>query len=120
MSVAVARQRCLPSMMMVCILVSLGLFKCDVHDSVTIQQMMLADYQHRRLVKYYKRLGFHSVLEVGNNGLSDLPHLLVWGGAGTRMNCIPEQFLQQWSPTLRRSSMLAFCTANGISDRRAS
>lgn len=65
---------------------------------------LTADHQHRRLVKFYTRLGFHKVLEVGNNGLSDLPHLLVWGGAGTRMNCVPEQFLQRWAPLLRKST----------------
>lgn len=62
------------------------------------------DHQHRRLVKYYKRLGFQPILEVGNNGISDLPHLLVWGGAGTRMNCNPERFLGQWAHTLRRQA----------------
>lgn len=28
----------------------------------------------------------------------------VWGGAGTRMNCDPEQFLRRWTPLLQRSS----------------
>ncbi len=49
-------------------------------------------------------MGFEKVLEVGNNGLSDLPHLLVWGGAGTRMNCSPEQFLRRWAPLLKKSN----------------
>ena len=63
---------------------------------------MTADYQHARLVKYYARLGFEEVVEVGNRGLADLPHLLVWGGAGTRMNINPEQFLCRWMPVLQR------------------
>ena len=76
----------------------------DLHSiPVLHQRAVTADYQHKRLVKYYIRLGFHKVLEVGNNGLSDLPHLLVWGGAGTRMNCVPQTFLQQWASVLRRS-----------------
>ena len=62
-----------------------------------------ADHQHARLVKYYRRMGFEKVLEVGSNGLSDLPHLLVWGGAGTRMNCNPEHFLRRWAPLLNKS-----------------
>ena len=34
-----------------------------------------------KLVKYYGRLGFKTVKEVGDNGFfEDLPHLLVWGG----------------------------------------
>jgi len=36
--------------------------------------------------------------------LSDLPHLLVWGGAGTRMNCNPKQFLRRWAPLLKKSN----------------
>ena len=63
-----------------------------------------ADYQHKRLVKYYTRLGFQYVREVGSNGLADLPDLLVWGGAGTRMNCNPEAMLRQWFPLLQRMS----------------
>ena len=39
------------------------------------------EQQHRRLVRYFQRLGFGPVREVGA-GLSDLPLRLVWGGAG--------------------------------------
>lgn len=66
--------------------------------------MLFADHQHARLVKYYKRMGFETVREVGNNGVADLPHLLVWGGAGTRMNCNPKHFLQRWAPLLKRTT----------------
>ncbi|DBB07900.1 hypothetical protein WJX82_003406 [Trebouxia sp. C0006] len=78
------------------------------HECGCVKAEMLAinddDQQHARLVKYYRRMGFEKILEVGNNGLSDLPHLLVWGGAGTRMNCNPEQFLRRWAPLLKKSS----------------
>ena len=56
---------------------------------------------YRRLVRHYERLGFRSVLEVGENGLSDLPHLLVWGGEGMRMDASIEELLEKWSPTIR-------------------
>lgn len=80
------------------------------HACGCVKAEMLAinddDHQHGRLVRYYTRMGFEKVLEVGNNGLSDLPHLLVWGGAGTRMNCHPKQFLQQWASLLKRNPKL--------------
>jgi hypothetical protein len=40
--------------------------------------------QHRCLVRYFQRLGFEPLREVGG-GLSDLPLRLVWGGAGLLM-----------------------------------
>jgi hypothetical protein len=55
-----------------------------------------------RLVKYYARLGFMPVREVGDNGLRDLPDLLVWGGAGTRMDADVETLLTRWTRALRR------------------
>jgi hypothetical protein len=55
-----------------------------------------------RLVKYYARLGFTPVREVGDNGLRDLPDLLVWGGAGTRMDADVEALLTRWTRALRR------------------
>jgi len=40
--------------------------------------------QHHRLVRYFQRLGFEPVREVGA-GLTDLPLRLVWGGSGLLM-----------------------------------
>jgi len=40
--------------------------------------------QHRCLVRYFQRLGFEPVREVGA-GLTDLPLRLVWGGSGLLM-----------------------------------
>lgn len=42
------------------------------------------DGQHRRLVRYFRRLGFVSSKELGA-ALWDLPERLVWGGAGLVM-----------------------------------
>ena len=42
------------------------------------------DAQHRRLVRYFQRLGFEPVREVGASA-ADLPLRLVWGGAGLLM-----------------------------------
>ncbi|EFJ41884.1 hypothetical protein VOLCADRAFT_98120 [Volvox carteri f. nagariensis] len=44
------------------------------------------DDWHERLVKYYSYFGFRPVCRVGGNGLADVPHMLVWGGEGTRMD----------------------------------
>jgi hypothetical protein len=51
------------------------------------------DETHRKLVMYYKRLGFKPVREV-TGGLADLPHMLVWGGVGTRMDADIEAFIR--------------------------
>ncbi len=59
--------------------------------------MLHADEQHRRLVAYYERvLSFQRLREVGDHGLRDLPDMLVWGGAGTRMNGDSAAILQRW------------------------
>jgi hypothetical protein len=42
------------------------------------------DLQHRRLVRYFRRLGFSAIREVGA-AAADLPLRLVWGGAGLLM-----------------------------------
>lgn len=51
------------------------------------------DDTHRKLVMYYKRLGFRAVREVTGDSLLDVPHMLVWGGAGTRMDASIPAFL---------------------------
>jgi len=51
------------------------------------------DETHRKLVLYYRRLGFKVVREV-TGGLGDLPHMLVWGGVGTRMDAGVDDFLR--------------------------
>jgi hypothetical protein len=43
-----------------------------------------SDEQHRRLVRYFQRLGFRAQRPV-NQRILDIPDLLVWGGAGLLM-----------------------------------
>ncbi|KAL3762800.1 hypothetical protein ACHAW5_008497 [Stephanodiscus triporus] len=43
-----------------------------------------AEFQHRRLIRYYKMMGFREVRYVGEE-LRDIPDRLVWGGCGTLM-----------------------------------
>lgn len=40
--------------------------------------------QHRRLVRYFRRLGFQPMREIGGSA-GDLPHRLLWGGSGLLM-----------------------------------
>ena len=63
-----------------------------------------ADHTHRRLVAYYRRMGFTVEHEMEGGRLSDLPHLLVWGGLGTRMNGSVQKLLRRWSKALLAQS----------------
>ncbi|KIY95148.1 hypothetical protein MNEG_12813 [Monoraphidium neglectum] len=62
------------------------------------------DAWHERLVRYYNFFGFEPVVRVGGRGLADLPHLLVWGGEGTRMDADVAAMLGKWGPSIRRGS----------------
>eukprot|EP00775_Hariotina_reticulata_P011133 gene11133-11286_t len=63
------------------------------------------DSWHERLVRYYRYFGFKPVCKVGGNGFfADVPHLLVWGGEGTRMDADICAMLAKWTPALRKGS----------------
>ncbi|GLC38882.1 hypothetical protein PLESTB_001714300 [Pleodorina starrii] len=65
------------------------------------------DAWHERLVRYYSYFGFRTVCKVGGNGLADVPHMLVWGGEGTRMDADIEEMLRRWTPALRSQAAAA-------------
>jgi hypothetical protein len=47
-------------------------------------------------------------VQVGGQGFfQDLPHLLVWGGEGTRMDADIHEALTRWTPALRQSRQKA-------------
>ncbi|KAJ7531049.1 hypothetical protein O6H91_14G030500 [Diphasiastrum complanatum] len=52
---------------------------------------------HAKLVRYYIRMGFKPVYEVTGESLKDIPHMLVWGGVGTRMDAHIPHLLRKWS-----------------------
>jgi hypothetical protein len=59
--------------------------------------------QHRRLVAYYRYFGFKAAHRVGGRGFfADIPHLLVWGGVGLRMDLEVTAALARWARVLRR------------------
>ncbi len=67
-----------------------------------------ADAWHARLVRYYAFFGFEPVVYVGNRGFfADLPHMLVWGGEGLRMDANVETMLRRWTPAVRGAARRA-------------
>ncbi|KAL4420811.1 hypothetical protein ABPG75_010467 [Micractinium tetrahymenae] len=62
------------------------------------------DAWHDRLVTYYLRFGFVPVRVVTGDSMADLPHMLVWGGAGTRLDADVLGMLRRWTPAVRRNS----------------
>ncbi|EXC31474.1 hypothetical protein L484_003673 [Morus notabilis] len=55
-----------------------------------------SDLYHQKLVRFYKRIGFKVVHEVTGSTFGDLPHMLVWGGVGTRMVADIEELMVKW------------------------
>ena len=73
---------------------------CKAIEHLTSSGVARADHIHWRLVAYYRRMGFTVERVVEGGRLSDLPHLLVWGGVGTRMKGDVPQLLRRWSKAL--------------------
>ncbi|CAK0846619.1 unnamed protein product [Prorocentrum cordatum] len=55
--------------------------------------------QHRRLVRYYKSLGFKTLREEDELTFQDA---VTWGGEGTLMNVDADDFMRQWTPVVRQ------------------
>lgn len=63
-----------------------------------------ASGEHERLVRAYRRVaGFEVVKRVEGGKLSDLPHQLVWGAVGSRMDSEVEGQLRRWGAARARS-----------------
>ena len=58
------------------------------------------EMQHRILVRYYKRLGFAEVREVGDS-LTSFGDRLSWGGVGTLMETNLNEWSRKWAPVVR-------------------
>lgn len=55
------------------------------------------EFQHKRLVRFYKNSGFKIIKYVGED-FQDIPDRMVWGGCGTLMRAnIAEDLLPLWS-----------------------
>ncbi|KAH7352266.1 hypothetical protein KP509_19G037500 [Ceratopteris richardii] len=83
-----------------------ALVVCHGYDMGCVKAELLAikdtDTYHSKLVRYYLRMGFRSVYEVTGETLEDIPHMLVWGGVGTRMDANIEELLLKWSSALKK------------------
>lgn len=60
------------------------------------------DFQHKRLVKFYKNAGFKIIKYVGED-FQDIPDRLVWGGCGTLMRANIGDLLSLWSQLFMKS-----------------
>jgi len=60
------------------------------------------DFQHRRLVRYYKQAGFEFIKYVGDD-FGDIPDRLVWGGCGTLLRQDIPVLLEKWTRLMERS-----------------
>ena len=54
------------------------------------------DFQHKRLVRYYRYAGFEVVKYVGDDP-KDIPDRLVWGGCGTLMKQDIPALMGRWT-----------------------
>ena len=59
-----------------------------------------AEFQHKRLVRYYRTAGFEEVRYVGEE-LKDIGDRLVWGGCGTLMTESIDKVLRKWTRIIR-------------------
>ena len=77
---------------------SLGLENgCEMAEFLAIDD---EEKQHKRLVRYYRQVGFQVVKYVGD-GFQDIPDRLIWGGAGTLMNGSVDIFCQKWTALMQ-------------------
>jgi hypothetical protein len=74
---------------------------CDKAELLAIND---SEEYHRKLVRYYGRLGFKPVHEVKGDSWRDFLHMLVWGGVGTRMDADLREILGKWAAILTPTS----------------
>lgn len=72
---------------------------CDRAEFLAIDD---EDFQHRRLVRYYKQAGFDFIKYVGDD-FGDIPDRMVWGGCGTLLRKDIQYLLEYWSKLMEQS-----------------
>mmetsp|Transcript_20939 Transcript_20939/g.45402 ORF Transcript_20939/g.45402 Transcript_20939/m.45402 type:complete len:248 (-) Transcript_20939:75-818(-) len=70
---------------------------CEMCEFLAIDD---ADFQHKRLMRYYRTAGFREVRYVGEE-LKDIPDRLVWGGCGMLMTESIDSILLKWTRIIR-------------------
>ena len=73
--------------------------KCHTAEFLAIDD---EDFQHKRLVRYYKQAGFEVIKYVGE-GFQDVPDRLVWGGCGTLLRKDIVTLLSFWTSLMEKS-----------------
>ena len=64
--------------------------------------------QGRVLARYYRRLGFATLREVGDEGgMRDFADQVVWGGVGTLMEVDVRDFVARWGGAVREMAPAA-------------
>jgi hypothetical protein len=77
-------------------------YLCLLHareKGCTVAEFLAIDdegFQHKRLVRFFKRAGFQTIKYVGDD-LASVPDRLVWGGCGTLMNQKIDLLLERWT-----------------------
>jgi hypothetical protein len=61
-----------------------------------------ADFQHKRLVRYYKNAGFDVIKYVGED-FKEIPDRLMWGGCGTLLRKDVDTLLNFWTGLMEKS-----------------
>lgn len=74
---------------------------CKVGEFLAIDD---EEYQHKRLVRYYRYSGFKVIKYVGED-IRDIPDRLVWGGCGTLMREDVDTLLSKWTKTLFKAKL---------------
>jgi len=70
-------------------------FYCKEAELLAIKD---EEKQHRRLVRYYRGLGFKPLRQPDDLTMQDQ---LFWGGEGTLMNVQADEFIRRWTPVVR-------------------
>mmetsp|Transcript_12666 Transcript_12666/g.16534 ORF Transcript_12666/g.16534 Transcript_12666/m.16534 type:complete len:224 (+) Transcript_12666:133-804(+) len=74
-----------------------------LENGCTMAEFLAIDdenFQHKRLVRHYKRLGLNVVRYVGDD-LKSIPDRLIWGGCGTLMEEKIQTLMEKWTPTFK-------------------
>ncbi|XP_057744608.1 uncharacterized protein LOC130962402 isoform X2 [Arachis stenosperma] len=62
-----------------------------------------SDLYHSKLVRFYSRLGFREVCQVSGSSIGDIPHMLIWGGVGIRMDASIEELMLKWCTRFKKN-----------------
>lgn len=82
----------------------LCLLHAQEQGCVTAEFLAIDDeeFQHKRLVRYYKSSGFDVIKYVGDDW-TDIPDRLMWGGCGTLLRQDINVLLSKWTRLMERS-----------------